>query len=71
MKFKSITGIEQRRYIEDNQTVTDIAIEAANKSIDNAKINRESIDYIIVAHNVGDITFESNQIDTSHVSHQR
>ena len=63
-KFKSITGIEQRRYIEDNQTVTDIAIEAANKSIDNAKINRESIDYIIVAHNVGDITFESNQIDT-------
>ena len=36
-KFKSITGIEQRRYIEDNQTVTDIAIEAANKSIDNAK----------------------------------
>ena len=63
-KFKSITGIEQRRYIEDNQTVTDIAIEAANKSIDNAKINRESIDYLIVAHNVGDITFESNQIDT-------
>ena len=44
--------------------MTDIAIEAANKSIDNAKINRESIDYIIVAHNVGDITFESNQIDT-------
>ena len=38
-KFKSITGIEQRRYIEDNQTVTDIAIEAANKSIDNAKID--------------------------------
>ena len=63
-KFKSSTGLEQRRYIEDNQTVTDIAIEAANKSIDNAKINRESIDYIIVAHNVGDITFESNQIDT-------
>ena len=63
-KFKSITGIEQRRYIENNQTVTDIAIEAANKSIDNAKIDRELIDYIIVAHNVGDITFESNQIDT-------
>ena len=44
--------------------MTDIAIEAANKSINNAKINRESIDYLIVAHNVGDITFESNQIDT-------
>ena len=51
--------------------MTDIAIEAANKSIDNAKINRESIDYIIVAHNVGDITFESNQMILSHVSHQR
>jgi 3-oxoacyl-[acyl-carrier-protein] synthase-3 len=28
-KFKAITGIEQRRYIEDDQTVTDIAVEAA------------------------------------------
>ena len=28
-KFKAITGIEKRRYINDNETVTDIAIEAA------------------------------------------
>ena len=54
-KFKAITGIEQRRYIKDEQTVTDIAIEAANHTIEDSKVDPETIDYIIVAHNVGDI----------------
>lgn len=31
-KFKAITGIEKRRYINDDQTVVDIAIEAAKKN---------------------------------------
>ena len=63
-KFKAITGIEKRRYINDEQTVVDIAIEAAKKTILDAKIDQESIDYIIVAHNVGDITLNSNQVNT-------
>ena len=63
-KFKAITGIEKRRYINDDQTVVDIAIEAAKKTILDAKIDQESIDYIIVAHNVGDITLNSNQVNT-------
>ncbi|MGB1114123.1 MAG: ketoacyl-ACP synthase III, partial [Flavobacteriaceae bacterium] len=32
-KFKAITGIEQRRYIRDDQTVAEIAVEAAQKAI--------------------------------------
>jgi len=63
-KFKAITGIEQRRYIKEDQTVADIAIEAAEKTIDDAKADRETIDYIIVAHNVGDIALNSNQVNT-------
>ena len=63
-KFKAITGIEQRRYIKDDQTVTDIAIEAAVKTINDAKVDPETIDYLIVAHNVGDISLNSNQVDT-------
>lgn len=63
-KFKAITGIEQRRYIKDEQTVTDIAIEAANHTIEDAKVDPETIDYIIVAHNVGDIAVGSNQVNT-------
>ncbi len=63
-KFKAITGIEQRRYIKENQTVADIAIEAGEKTIADAKTDRETIDYIIVAHNVGDIALNSNQVNT-------
>jgi len=63
-KFKAITGIEKRRYINQNQTVIDISIEAAKKAIKDSGVNQEDIDYIIVAHNVGDITSGSNQVDT-------
>jgi 3-oxoacyl-[acyl-carrier-protein] synthase-3 len=63
-KFKAITGIKQRRYIKDDQSVTDIALEAAEKAIADANIDPEAIDYIIFAHNVGDIVLSSNQINT-------
>ena len=63
-KFKAITGIEKRRYIEDDQTVTDIAVEAAQIAINDAQADPEQIDYIIVAHNVGDISANSNQVNT-------
>ena len=63
-KFKAITGIEKRRYINQNQTVVDISIEAAKKAIKDSGVNQEDIDYIIVAHNVGDISLGSNQVDT-------
>ena len=63
-KFRAITGIEKRRYINQNQTVVDISIEAAKKAIKDSGVNQEDIDYIIVAHNVGDITLGSNQVDT-------
>ena len=63
-KFKAITGIDQRRYIKDHQTVVDIAIEAAEIAIADSNIDPETIDYIIFAHNVGDIALNSNQVDT-------
>lgn len=63
-KFKSITGIERRRYIKDDQTVADIAIEAAKLAINDAQLNIETLDYIILAHNVGDICKDSNQVNT-------
>ncbi len=63
-KFKAITGIQQRRYIRDNQTVVDIATEAAEKAIQDAQLDAETIDYIIFAHNVGDILKDTHQVDT-------
>src|SRR6056300_1775377 len=63
-KFKAITGIEQRRYIKENETVSDIAVEAAKCAINDAKLDPETLDYIIVAHNVGDIALNTNQVNT-------
>lgn len=63
-KFKAITGIKSRRYIEKNLVTTDIAFFAAEKAITAAGIDPETIDYIIVAHNYGDVKYGSNQSDT-------
>ena len=63
-KFKAITGIQERRYVEDNQINSDIAFIAASKAIEDAKIDKESLDYIIVAHNYGDIKHNTEQSDT-------
>lgn len=63
-KFKAITGIDERRYAKPNLNTSDIAFLAAEKAIKNANINREDLDYIIVAHNYGDIKHNSIQSDT-------
>lgn len=63
-KFKTITGIKQRRYIKDDQTVADIAVEASHLAIKDAQLDAENLNYIIVAHNVGDIEKNSNQVNT-------
>ena len=63
-KFKAITGIEERRYAKNHLNTSDIASFAAEKAIENAKINREDLDYIIVAHNYGDVRNDSQQSDT-------
>ena len=62
-KFKSITGIGERRYIDNHLTTSDIAFFAAEKAIEDAKIDRETLDYIIVAHNFGDVKHNTVQSD--------
>ena len=59
-KFKSITGIEERRYAKNHHNTSDLAFFAAEKAIKDAEIDQETIDYIIVAHNFGDIKHETN-----------
>lgn len=54
-KFTEITGIVERRYAEDNQTTSQIATIAALRAIEDAKIDPETLDYIIFAHNFGDV----------------
>jgi 3-oxoacyl-[acyl-carrier-protein] synthase-3 len=62
-KFKGITGIDERRYAEPSVITSDMAFLASDKAIKNAGIDPESLDYIIVAHNFGDIKSGTIQSD--------
>ncbi len=62
-KFKAITGIDERRYAFDNLTSSDLAFFAAEKAIANANIDPEELDYIIMAHNFGDVKHNTIQSD--------
>ncbi|MFC1532574.1 3-oxoacyl-ACP synthase III family protein [Thermodesulfobacteriota bacterium] len=52
-KFQEITCIRERRYITDDLVTTDIAFEAAKEALEG--VDMETLDYIIVAHNYGDV----------------
>ncbi len=62
-KFKAITGIAERRYAKDHLNSSDLGFFAAEKAIIDANIDREELDYIIVAHNFGDVKHNTIQSD--------
>ncbi len=53
------TGIHQRHIAAEDQTTSDLALQAANKAIEAAQINRTDIDLIIVATTTPDRVFPS------------
>jgi 3-oxoacyl-[acyl-carrier-protein] synthase-3 len=62
-KFKAITGIEERRYANDNQNASDLGAIAARLAIEDAGVDPETLDQIIVAHNFGDVRTNTIQTD--------
>lgn len=54
-KFQEITEIEERRYADDQHLTSDLGFFAAQKAIHSAQVDKETLDYIIVAHNFGDV----------------
>ena len=62
-KLKEITGINERRYASDNLNSSDLGYLAAEKAIADSGIDKETIDYIILAHNFGDVKSSSDQSD--------
>jgi 3-oxoacyl-[acyl-carrier-protein] synthase-3 len=62
-KFEEITEIAERRYAMDDQVASDLALEAAQAALASAAIDPESLDYLIVAHNYGDVRAGSRQTD--------
>ncbi len=62
-QFESITGIRERRYAPDDMVTTDLAYEAARDALESSKIDPETLDGIIVAHNFGDVRAGSLRSD--------
>lgn len=63
-KFKSITGIEDRRYARPEQNSSDMGTIAAELAIKDAGIDPETLDGIIAAHNYGNVSPGKAQSDT-------
>jgi len=62
-KFYDITGIAERRYVSDDLLTSDIATIAARKAIKDSGIDPETLDYIIFAHNFGNVKKGAIQTD--------
>ncbi|MFU8842910.1 MAG: 3-oxoacyl-ACP synthase III family protein [Bacteroidales bacterium] len=62
-KFEAITGIAERRYVTGDLNASDIAAIAAIRAIDDAGINPEELDQIIVANDFGDVQKGTIQTD--------
>lgn len=62
-KFKKITNIAERRYVDDNLVTSDIASIAAENALKSSNTDRETLDYIIVAHNFGDVKANNRKTD--------
>lgn len=62
-KFQGITGIEERRYINDDMESSDMATIAAKRAIEESGIDPEELDQIILAHNFGNVIKHTIQTD--------
>ena len=62
-KFQKITGISERRYVSADLTNEDIAFVSAQRALEKSSIDKESLDYVIVAHNYGTVVNGSNRSD--------
>ncbi|WP_375436088.1 3-oxoacyl-ACP synthase III family protein [uncultured Hymenobacter sp.] len=62
-RFRAITGIAERRYAQPEQTASDLGFLAAQQALTSSGIDPETLDYLIVAHNFGDVAMGSNRVD--------
>lgn len=60
-KLGHISGIQERRYAPEGVNTSDMATIAGRQAIEDAGIDPETLDYIIVAHNWGDLVLPGNE----------
>lgn len=62
-KFTEITGIKSRRYAADDVMASDMGAKAGQKALESANTDPNDLDYIIVAHNFGDVRADNNSVN--------
>jgi len=62
-KFEEITTIAERRYADDSQVTSDLALIAAQRALETSGVNKEELDYIIFAHNFGETKVDNIRMD--------
>ncbi len=62
-KFHQITGISARRWVTGDLVASDMGAMAAKAAVADAGIDPETLDYIIVAHNFGDVAADNPRLD--------
>ncbi len=63
-KFVQITDIHERRYLADDLKMSDMAWFAAKDALESSGTDPETLDYIIVGHNFGDVKKGDTHLDT-------
>ena len=58
-KFREITNIHERRWSQPEQQTSDLGYYAAKVAIESSGIDPESLDFIIAAHNFGDMASDN------------
>ncbi|MDP3642664.1 MAG: ketoacyl-ACP synthase III [Bacteroidota bacterium] len=62
-KFNEITNISERRWISEDLQNSDMACLAIRDACESAQIDPETLDFIIIAHNFGDVDPVSTRVD--------
>lgn len=62
-KFNEITNISERRWISDELNNSDMATLAVKDALKTAGMDAETLDFIIVGHNFGDVDPVSTRVD--------
>ncbi len=52
--FEKVAGISERRYAPPGQVASELAVIAARDALTSVDLDPETLDYVIVAHNLGD-----------------
>ncbi|MDA3928422.1 MAG: ketoacyl-ACP synthase III [Prolixibacteraceae bacterium] len=60
-KFKVITNIDERRWAKEDQMTSDLGALAAKDALESSGIDPDSLEFIIVGHNFGDIAHGTNR----------